>query len=255
MDNRYSKGRKTGFIKVFGIRAVIEAIEAGKAIDKIIVKRDLKGDTIKELRSLADQCEIPVQYVPSEKFKSINNKNHQGVYAFLSQIDYSDLNNMIQTLFEQGETPLIWVLDSITDVRNFGAIARSAECFGVNTLVIPNKNTAQINADAIKTSAGALHKIPVCRTANLTKSIKFLQESGLTVYAASEKAEKNISDYDLTTPTAVVMGSEDVGVDTKNIKQVDFLTKIPMSGTISSLNVSVAAGIMMYECLKQRNKV
>ncbi len=237
---------------IFGIRAVIEAIDAGKQIDKIFIKKDLQGELVGELFDLIKSHHIVTQRVPIERINKITRKNHQGVVAILSAVTYYSLDNIIPQLYEDGILPFIVVLDGITDVRNFGAIARTCECVGANTIVIPERGSVSVNADAVKTSAGALHHIPVCRERNVVNAVKILKDNGYQIVAASEKAEINYTQADYTTPIALVMGAEDVGVSPEVIKLCDTFVSIPMFGNISSLNVSVAAGVMMYEVVRQR---
>jgi len=237
---------------IFGIRAIIEAIQSGKELDKILLKTGLRSELFSELSTYIKDLNIPVQYVPIEKINRISQKNHQGALAFLSPVTYLNVEEIVQQTFEAGNIPLILILDKITDVRNFGAIARTAECAGIHAIVIPNKGSAQINADAVKTSAGALHHIPVCRTENLIKTIKYLKNSGVQMVAATEKAAENYYQTDFTLPTAIIMGSEDTGISDECLKIADKLVKIPIQGEIESLNVSVAAAILMYEAVKQR---
>ena len=240
---------------VFGTRAVIEAIKSDKDVDRILLQTGLQNELIRELRTVMAEKNIPFQYVPPEKLNRITNKNHQGVVAYVSEVVYHDIETILPGVFEQGKTPLILVLDRITDVRNFGAIARSAECAGVNAIVIPTRGSSQINGDAIKTSAGALHKIPVCRVDNLKDTLDYLKESGLAIAACTEKGSKDYYDTKLDQPLAVIMGSEENGVSEEYLKRSDVKIKIPMLGTIESLNVSVATGIILFEVLRQRNKV
>ncbi|MDH6354227.1 23S rRNA (guanosine2251-2'-O)-methyltransferase [Dysgonomonas sp. PH5-45] len=237
---------------IFGIRAVIEAIEAGKEIDKVIVKRELQGDLYKELTTVLKANDIPMQRVPVERIDRYTRKNHQGVIAFLSAITYERIEDIIPFLYEQGKNPFILVLDGLTDVRNFGAIARTCEVAGVDAIVIPARGSVTVNADAVKTSAGALMKIPVCKEQNLTEAIRFLKDCGVKVVAATEHASEFYTEADYTGPVAIVMGAEDVGVSNENIRICDNLVKIPQFGTIESLNVSVAAGILIYEVVRQK---
>ncbi len=237
---------------IFGIRAVIEAIKSGKQIDKLMIKSGLKGELFFELIELVKDLQIPVQYVPNERINRVTMKNHQGVLAFISPIEFQNIENILPNLFESGKTPLFVVLDKVSDVRNFGAITRSAECASVDAIIIPEKGSARISADAVKTSAGALHKIPVCRVKSLSNTIKFLQESGLQIVAATEKASELYYQTDFTVPTAILMGAEDRGVAIEYLKIADKMVKIPILGEIESLNVSVAASILMYEAVKQR---
>jgi 23S rRNA (guanosine2251-2'-O)-methyltransferase len=238
---------------IFGIHAVQEALNAGREMDKVLVRRGAASDQIKQLMGDLRRRDIPVQQVPVEKLNRITGKNHQGVIAWISQIAYIDITTLLPTVFESGEEPLILLLDGVSDVRNFGAIARSAECAGVHAIVIPFTGSAAINADAIKTSAGALHRIPVCRHRDLVTVARFLRESGLRLFAATEKAAEAVFHTDLTGPAAIIMGSEEQGVSAGLLKEAGHLVSIPMKGTISSLNVSVAAGIMLFEVLRQRS--
>lgn len=240
---------------IFGIRAVMEAIEAGKDIDKVLVKRELSGELFVELQEQLRRYEIPMQKVPLERIDRITRKNHQGVIAFISAITYQKLENIVPLLYEKGKTPFILVLDGLTDVRNFGAIARTCEVAGVDAIVIPARGSVSVNADAIKTSAGALHSIPVCRENNLKETIVFLKNSGIKVVAATEKAASYYTETDLSVPVAIVMGSEDTGVATDHLRICDELVRIPQFGTIQSLNVSVAAGVLIYEVIRQRKVI
>ena len=237
---------------VFGIHAVQEALNAGRDLDKVLIKRGPGSDLLKNLMGTLGRMEVPVQQVPVEKLNRITGKNHQGVIAFLSQIAYADISTLLPSIYEKGEDPLILILDGVSDVRNFGAIARSAECAGVHAIVIPASGSAAINADAIKTSAGALHRIPVCRHRDLISVVRFLQESGLRLFAASEKAQDSIHEVDMSGPAGLIMGSEDTGISAGLLKHADTWVSIPMKGTISSLNVSVASGVILFEMLRQR---
>lgn len=237
---------------IFGIRAVMEAIEAGKDIDKVYIKKDLQGELVNELFNLIRQYGIVTQRVPIERINKITRKNHQGVIAILSAVTYHSLDNLVPQLYEDGILPFVVVLDGITDVRNFGAISRTCECVGANAIVIPERGSVTVNADAIKTSAGALHHLPVCRERNVVSAIRFLKDNGYQIVAASEKAQINYTEADYTGPIALVMGAEDVGISPEVLKYCDTFVSIPMFGNISSLNVSVAAGVMMYEVVRQR---
>ena len=237
---------------IFGVRTVIEAIQTGKEIDKILIKRDMQSDLSKELFAVLKGTQIPVQRVPVERINRITRKNHQGVIAFISSITYQRTEDLVPFLFEQGKNPLLIMLDGITDVRNFGAIARTCECAGVDAIVIPSKNSVSVNADAIKTSAGALHTLPVCREQNLTQTIKFLKESGFKIVAATEKGDYDYTKANYSDPVCIIMGAEDTGVPYEHLALCDEWIKIPMLGNIESLNVSVAAGILIYEAVKQR---
>lgn len=237
---------------IFGIRAVIEAIEAGKEIDKVVMRRDLQGELAKELLDLLKGKNIHLQRVPSERLDRFTRKNHQGVIALLSAITYQSIEDIIPFLYENGKSPFILLLDGLTDVRNFGAIARTCEVAGVDAIVIPARGSVTVNADAVKTSAGALMTIPVCKEQNLTETIKFLKNSGIKIVSATERAADNYTDVQYDGPIAFVMGAEDTGVSTENLRISDQLVKIPQVGTIGSLNVSVAAGVLIYEVVRQR---
>lgn len=238
---------------IFGLRAVIEAVEAGKEIDKVLVKRELQGDLFRELSAALSARNIPIQKVPVERIDRVTRKNHQGVIAFLSAVTYEKIEDIVPFLYEQGKNPFILVLDGLTDVRNFGAIARTCEVAGVDAIVIPARGSVTVNADAVKTSAGALLKIPVCKEVNLTQAIQFLKDSGIKVVTATEHASQYYTEIDYNGPLALVMGSEDLGVANENIRISDNLVKIPQFGTIESLNVSVAAGVLIYEAIRQKN--
>ena len=237
---------------IFGVRAVIEAIEAGKSLDKIFLKNDTTGELTKELSVLARERNIPVQRVPLEKLNRLTRKNHQGVVAFVSPVDYYDVEEVVARLYEDGAVPAIIVLDGVTDTRNFGAIARPADCAGFNAILIPEKGSASVTPEAIKTSAGALFHIPVCRCRNLIDTVRMLKSYGIKLVGASEKAAYDYTKSDLTAPVAIVMGAEDTGISQQVLRECDELVAIPMLGNIGSLNVSVAAGVMMYEVVRQR---
>lgn len=237
---------------IFGVRAVIEAIQAGKEIDKILVKRDIQSELSKELFAELKGKMIPVQRVPVERINRITRKNHQGVVAFISAITYQKTEDVVPFLFEQGKNPLLIMLDGITDVRNFGAIARTCECAGVDAIIIPAKNSVSVNADAMKTSAGALHTLPVCREQSLTETINFLKNSGFKIVAATEKGDYDYTKANYKDPVCIIMGAEDTGVPYEHLSLCDEWIKIPLLGKIESLNVSVAAGILIYEAVKQR---
>ena len=237
---------------IFGIRAIIEAIKSGKEIDKVFVRKGLRNPLFMELNALLNEYQIPVQYVPIEKLNRITTKNHQGTIAFISAVIYHNIENIIPGLYESGEIPLILVLDKVTDVRNLGAISRTVECSGSQAIVIPAHGSAQINSDAIKTSAGALNIVPVCRSNNLKETLEFLKNSGLQIIAATEKADLNYTQIDYRKPTAIIMGSEDRGISEEYLKRSDHQVTIPLQGKIESLNVSVATAIMLSEAVRQR---
>ncbi len=238
---------------IFGIRAVIEAIQQEKEIDKVMLKQGIRGELFQTLFALLKENNIPFQYVPDEVFRPFADRNHQGVLAEVSPVPYQDIQEVIERVKADGKVPFILILDRITDVRNFGAIVRSAECAGVQAVVIPNKNSAKISSDAIKTSAGALYHIPVCRVLNLKKLVRELKfQHGIRVYAATEKAEKYYTEADMKVPLAIVMGSEDKGIDEGILNIVTERVRIPLNGHIESLNVSAAAAVMIYEVVRQR---
>lgn len=237
---------------VFGIRAVIEAIESGKQVDKVLMKKDLGGELARELLSVTREYNVPVQRVPVERINKVTRKNHQGVLAFMAAVDYYHVDDIVPALYDEGINPLVVVLDGVTDVRNFGAIARTCECAGVNCIVIPERNSVSVNADAVKTSAGALNYLPVCRERNLVKAVQYLRDSGFKVMGASEKTDLNYTKADFTGPVAIVLGAEDTGISIDVLKLCDTLVAIPEFGQINSLNVSVAGGIMIYEVVRQR---
>lgn len=237
---------------IFGIRAVMEAIEAGKDIDKILIKKDLQGELVGELFDLIREYHIVSQRVPIERINKITRKNHQGVIAILSAVTYHSLENLVPQVYEEGMLPFVVVLDGITDVRNFGAISRTCECVGANAIVIPERGSVTVNADAVKTSAGALHYLPVCREKNVVSAIRFLKDNGYQIVAASEKAQITYTQADYTGPVAIVMGAEDTGISPEVLRLCDTIVSIPQFGNIGSLNVSVAAGVMMYEVVRQR---
>lgn len=237
---------------IFGIRAIMEALEAGQEVNKVLLKKDLRGDLSHDLSDMLRTRGIPVQRVPMEKLNSITRKNHQGAIALLSPVAYYDLTQVIPALFDDGMTPFIMVLDGITDTRNFGAIARTAECAGVDAIVIPSRGSVAITADAEKASAGALMHLPVCRVGDIAEAVRFLRDSGLSVVAASEKASGDYTEADFTVPVAIVMGAEDIGISPKVMELCDNKVSIPILGSIGSLNVSVAAGVMAYEAVRQR---
>jgi len=240
---------------IFGRHPVLDAIKSGTPFDKLILQKGTRGELEKELRHLSKKHNIPLQYVPKERLGSITSGNHQGIIGFLSLINYYKIEDVLPMIYEKSETPLILILDGVTDVRNFGAIARSAEVCGAHAIVIPQKGAAQVNADSIKTSAGALTKIPICREGSLINTIEFLQLSGIHVVASDLRGEKLLPKVDFSLPTALVVGSEWDGVSKAVLQKVNERFIIPQVGTTDSFNVSVAAGIMMYEVVRQRSEL
>ncbi len=237
---------------VCGVWPVIEALKAGKNIEKLLIRREAGGDGIREIRQLAMDREIPWQPVPVEKLDRLTKIEHQGVIAFLSQVEEQDLNEVITMAYERGEVPLILALDSVTDVRNMGAIARSAECFGAHALLVPKMGTARLGPDAVKSSAGALLRKPVCRVTRLTDGLKLARDHGLRIVACTEKGTTLLDAAELDGPLVIVMGAEDEGISDAVIRIADELVRIPMAGSIGSLNVSVASGIVLHSTLVQR---
>ncbi|MEQ9285741.1 MAG: 23S rRNA (guanosine(2251)-2'-O)-methyltransferase RlmB [Cyclobacteriaceae bacterium] len=237
---------------IFGTRALIETIKSGKQIEKIFVQKGLNNELFSELNELIRQHRLGVSKVPVEKLNRLTRKNHQGVIAFVSPVTYVPLHNIVASSYENGRTPLVLILDRITDVRNFGAICRTAECTGVNAVVIPSKGGALINSDAVKTSAGALNYLSICKEDNLLNTVTYLKDSGFQVIACTEKTDKLIFDMEYNIPTAIIVGSEEDGISDELIRVSDESAKIPLHGEIGSLNVSVAAAVVLYECLRQR---
>lgn len=238
---------------LYGIHPVDEAAEAGKTFDKVWIQTGLRNEALGALLSKLRKLDAPTQYVPKAKLDRLTRKNHQGIVAFISPIEFQKLEWLVPAVYESGETPLIVVLDGVTDVRNFGAICRSAECAGAHAVVIATRGSAAINADAIKTSAGSLMRLPICRESNLEKSLEFLKESGLEIVSCHEEGEEVYSEASLLGPLALVMGSEDQGISAKLLATSTRSIRIPLQGKTSSLNVSVATGIGLFEILRQRN--
>jgi 23S rRNA (guanosine2251-2'-O)-methyltransferase len=237
---------------IYGFNPVLEALNAGKEIEKIFILKSMQQFRASELINLATTQKIPFQFVPKEKLNRLTRQNHQGVVAMVSAVSFVDIETLLPTIYESGKAPFFLILDKITDVRNFGSIARSAECAGVNAIIIPSRGSAMINADAVKTSSGALNLIPVCRADNLKEAIVFLKNCGIRMIGATEKSETNHFAADYTHPVAIIMGSEETGISEEYLKLCDQVVKIPMIGEVQSLNVAVAAGIIVFEVLRQR---
>lgn len=237
---------------IFGIRPVTEAITSGKEIDRILIQNGLKSENARELKKLIGELQIPFQYVPLEKLNKLTRKNHQGIICFISEISYQPLGNVLPMIYEKGKDPLLLILDRITDVRNFGATTRTAECAGVDAIIIPSYGSARINADAVKTSAGAIYKLPLCREENLKSTVDFLKNSGVEIIACTEKAADTYLEANFDKPCAIIIGSEEDGISPELLKKADKLVRIPLSGEIESLNVSVATGIILFEAVRQR---
>ena len=239
---------KKGNWVIIGRHTVLEALDDGQTIDKVLL------DRLASFPDVVEKCkkhEVPIQKVPREKLDKFGT-NHQGVAAFRSQVEYTDLEDLVPHLFETGSVPVLMILDRVTDVGNFGSIARSAEVLGADGIVFPVRESAQINADAVKRSAGALLRIPLCRVRDLVTAARFLKDSGFTVIAADEKGRTPLGDVDLKQPVAIIMGSEGEGVAPELLRLVDHIIFIPQAGQLDSLNVSVAAGIILYEISRQR---
>jgi 23S rRNA (guanosine2251-2'-O)-methyltransferase len=238
---------------IYGTRAVIEAILAGKNIDKVMIQSGLTNDLVKELTAVARNNNVAVTFVPPEKLKRLSAKNHQGVICLLSSVSFASLDNLIYTAYNEGREPFFLLLDRVTDVRNFGAIVRTAECAGLDGIVIAEKGNVPITSDAMKTSAGALNHLPICREKDMKKTLQLLRDNGIRLIACTEKTEKSIHSLSLTGPIALILGSEEDGISDTFLREADELVRIPLKGKIGSLNVSVAAGIAMYEIVRQRS--
>lgn len=239
---------------IFGIRAIEEAILAGKIIDKVVAKKGLNGELFTKFVATCKSHNIRIQYTTSEVLNKITTANHQGVIAFISKVDYlNNIHEIFKIAEAKGEAPFVIILDGITDVRNLGAIARSADCAGAHAIIVPQKGSAPINGESVKTSAGALHHIPVCMTKNIYIAAKILKENGVQIIGATEKGAKPYYEHDFSKPTAIIMGSEDKGISSQVLKLCDSNALIPMYGHIESLNVSVAAGVILFEIARQRH--
>ena len=238
---------------IFGIRAIIEAINHGSTISKVYLQKGLRGDLFFELESLLKSQKISVSFVPKEKLDRLSkNNNHQGAVAAISPVEFYDLEELINISLSKNTTPLFILLDQVSDVRNFGAIIRTAECTGVNGIIIQQSGSAPVNAETIKTSAGAAFKVPICKVNHIKDAIYMLQASDIKTVAATEKTDQLIYDIDLKEPLAIVMGSEHRGINPSVLKMIDYKAKLPLLGEIDSLNVSVACGTFLYEVIRQR---
>jgi len=240
--------------QIFGIRAVIEAINAGETIDKIFLQKGERGELFSELESLLNKKSINKSYVPIEKLNRLTKGNHQGAIAQISPIEFHDMEKLVMNVLESGKTPLFLLLDQLSDVRNFGAIIRTAECTGVNGIIIQKKGGAPVNGDTIKTSAGAVFKIPICKVDHIKDAVFYMQASDIKVIAATEKTNNMLYDVSFVEPCAIIMGSEGRGINPSTLKVVDEKAKLPLLGDIESLNVSVACGAFLYEVVRQRRK-
>lgn len=237
---------------IFGIRAIIEAINSGETIDKVFIQKGLRGDLFQELERILHKAKVNTSYVPVEKLNRLSKGNHQGAVANISPVNFYDIEDLVLSTIESGKTPLFLLLDQLSDVRNFGAIVRTAECTGVSGIIIQKKGGAPVNGDAIKTSAGAIFKIPICKVNHIKDAVFHMQASGIKVVAATEKASQLIYDVKLDEPCAIIMGSEGRGISPSVLKAVDEKAKLPIVGDIESLNVSVACGAFLYEAVRQR---
>lgn len=237
---------------IFGTRAVIEAVRAGRPIEKVLIQSGLSNELIRELLDEIKKHKVPMSFVPAEKLARLSSKNHQGVVCLLSAVTYARVEDLIDFAYHQGKDPLFLVVDRVTDVRNFGAMARTADCAGLTGIIIGDKGNAPITGDAVKTSAGALNYLPVCKVPDVRKIISLLRQNGIKVVACTEKATDDVYASNLTGPLAIIVGSEEDGISPDLLKVADQLVKIPMFGNIASLNVSVAAAISMYEAVRQR---
>ncbi len=237
---------------IYGTRAIIEALKSDQEFERVFIQHGLNNPLMRELKDELKRAGVHFQLVPGDKLNRLTRQNHQGAIAFLSSLEYHKTTDVVPDIFASGKTPLFIILDRVTDTRNLGAIARTAECIGAHAMIIPSRGSAMINSDAVKTSAGALHHLPVCREDNLKTTIDYLKECGVRVVACSEKTEKLAAAADLTGPLAVIMGSEENGVSHEYLRRCDDVVKLPMEGAISSYNVSVAAGMILYEVSRQR---
>jgi len=237
---------------IFGIRAIIEAVQSGKEIDKIYIQKDTQGDLMRSLMKILKEHQLSFQYVPIEKLNRLTPKNHQGAVATIAPISFVSLENLVLNTFDKSVTPLFLMLDQLSDARNFGAIIRTAECCGVHGIIIPKHGAAPVNGDTIKTSAGAVFNVPICKVEHMKDAVMYLQGSGIKTVAATEKTEHLLYDVSLKEPLAIIMGNEEKGIHPSLLKMIDEKAKLPMFGTISSLNVSVACGAFLYEALRQR---
>jgi 23S rRNA (guanosine2251-2'-O)-methyltransferase len=239
---------------IYGTRAVIEAIRAGRDIENVLIQKGVRNELIDQLQDEVRKQGVSFSYVPEQKLTGLTGKNHQGVIAILSSVHFESLENIVHKVFSEGNDPFLLILDRVTDVRNFGAIVRTAETAGIHAILIPEKGSAPISADAMKTSAGALNFVPVCRTKNLKQTLRELKNSGIKLVACTEKGAEVLYKLDLSGPLALIMGSEEDGISPDILREANDLAKIPMTGQIHSLNVSVAAGIALYEAVRQKGK-
>ncbi|KVV13897.1 23S rRNA (guanosine(2251)-2'-O)-methyltransferase RlmB [Flavobacterium sp. TMP13] len=238
--------------QIFGIRAIIEAIQAGKDVDKVFIQKEASGELMKDLMKVMKRASVNFSYVPVEKLNRLTPNNHQGAVATISPIGFISLEDLVESTLEANKKPLFLILDQLSDARNFGAIIRTAECTGVNGIIVQKTGSAPVNGDTVKTSAGAVFNVPICKVEHIKDAVFYLQGSGIKTVAATERTEDSIYDIDLTEGVAIIMGSEDRGINPSVLKIVDEKAKLPMFGTIGSLNVSVACGAFLYEAVRQR---
>lgn len=238
--------------QIYGIRAIIEAINSNKAIDKVFIQKGPQGSLFKELETLIRKKGISSSYVPIEKLNRLTKNNHQGAIANISPITFYSIEELVEPILQEKENPLFLLLDQLSDVRNFGAIIRTAECTGVDGIIIPKKGAAPVTADTIKTSAGAAFKVPIAKVDHIKDAVFYMQSSGVKVVAATEKTENTVYQVSFKGPIAIVMGSEDIGISPSVLKVADYKAKLPLLGEIGSLNVSVACGVFLYEAVRQR---
>lgn len=238
--------------QIIGIRAIIEAINSGTTIDKVFIQKNTQGELMNGLLKILKQKSINFSYVPIEKLNKLSQGNHQGAVATISPITFIELEELVEGVLAQNEYPLFLILDQISDARNFGAIIRTASCTGVDGIIIQKHGAAPVNADTVKTSAGAVFQVPICKVDHIKDAVYYLQASGIQLIAATEKGSQTIYDMDLKPPTAIILGSEDKGINPSVLKTIDHKAKLPMQGKIASLNVSVACGAFLYEAVRQR---
>lgn len=247
------KDRLQKSLEIFGLQAVMDAVKEGKEFDKIFMEKGANTGLAMDLRILLKEYNIMFKAVPVEKLNRLTSKDHQGVFAFVSPVNFYPLGEILMRTFEEGKSPLFLMLDRVTDIRNFGAITRTAEACGVNAIILPKIGGAQLNSDAMRTSTGALMHIPICREQNLAHSIKYLKKSGLNIVVCTEKSKASIYDSSFIDPMVIVMGSEENGISDEIIELADIKNSIPMFGKTESLNVSVASAVILYEAVRQRN--
>lgn len=253
-QRRLAVNQKSTMPFTYGMHPVLEALHSGKEIEKILIKRGMRNEFTGEIFGICKERNIPIQDVPLEKLNKVTMKPHQGIIAYLGLVDYQKIENVVPQVFESGLNPLFIILDRITDVRNVGAICRSALCAGAHAVIIPSRGAAQMNEDAIKSSAGAIHQIPICRSYNVKETITYLKDSGISVVGITEKSQTSLWNADFKGPVALLLGSEEDGISPEYLKLCDVTCNIPMSGPVESLNVSVASAIALFEVVRQRNK-